>query len=122
MSDRSSFKVALLVIVYLICAYTAYQKFYGSGSTSNSMIRQPMIDKSVCRKFISNIDDKNEKKKCEKAVNQANKEAQVKCAQYFSQLKSCQSRSRAACRTQASNFESCVNAILTDAVKSEFQN
>lgn len=119
MADYSKFKLVLLVLVYVVCAYTAFLKFYGSASNVNS-VPQPTIDYSVCRKFLGKTEgDAERKDRCRHGVDRANKEAKSKCSQYFTQLTSCQSRTRTPCQTQFSNFENCVNTLLTFYVEEE---
>ena len=121
MPDFSKFKVLLLVLVYVACAYTAFQRFYSSsGGTQYRTTQQPLIQHSVCRKFIGKAGTEEDSVRCREAVDRANIEAKSKCSQYFSQLTTCQSRTRAPCQTQLSNFENCVNTILTHTVKAEF--
>jgi hypothetical protein len=121
MPDYSKFKVLLLVLVYIVCAYTAGQKFYGSSAGTLGIRQQPSIDYSVCRKFIDKTATEDENVRCRQAVDRANTEAKSKCSQYFLQLSACQSRTRTPCQTQMSNFENCVNTILSYNVKEELE-
>ena len=122
MTDYSKFKVLFLVLVYVVCAYTGFQKFYGTGAaTQGGGPRQPTIAYSVCDKLMSKVDinDNDKRVRCKKGVDRANTESKIKCAQYFSQLVTCRQRTRAPCQTQLSNFENCVNTILTQYVEEE---
>jgi hypothetical protein len=127
MTDHSKLKVLVLVLVYIMCGYTAFQKFYGSGATVTPGFKQPTIDYSVCNKMIAKsaagtgIGKEEKMSRCKRGVDKANKEAKSKCAQYFSQLATCQKRTRSPCHTQFSNFENCVNTILTGFVDEELE-